>query len=146
MNLKACTVGLTAALVLTACSGTGLAADQRDDGPVVFTNLNTRDFLTAGVVGEVGVENGCFLLDTSAVVWPRGTEPTETGVRLPDGTAVEPGDTVSGGGGYLPADDYSPLGTDARVLAQLEECVRDGARDIAVFNGGDDTEVTRSEG
>jgi len=134
---------LVAASILTACSGTGLAANRGGDGPVVFTNQNTRDFLTAIVGGQVGVEAGCFVVGGAAVVWPRGTAPTDTGVRLRDGTAVEPGDTVRGGGGYHPADGYTRNDTDAHVLAELRECAGAGG-EIAAFNGGGELSVTKA--
>lgn len=124
-----------------ACSPSGLAADRRSDGPPVFTNRNTRDFLDAEVSGMVGVEAGCFVLDGQPVVWPIGTIADGSGVRLRDGTTIAPGDAVTGGGGYHPADGFTRLDTERHVLEDLLACASAGG-EIVVLNGGGQVQVT----
>jgi hypothetical protein len=58
-----------------------------------------------GGVLELHFDRDCVLLSGQAVVWPAGTTLTRDPpqLNLPGGLTARPGDTVSGGGGHVPA-------------------------------------------
>lgn len=98
------------------------------------------DAIVTGVV-EVDLELGCvWLSDTQGgrypVIWPVGTTATVDPfqITLPDGSVLGPGDRVTGGGGYVPADTATQ-GIDAFP----GECVQTG--DAAAFNSDSPIEV-----
>jgi hypothetical protein len=70
------------------------------------------------------------------VVWPAGTtlttDPPE--LHVPGGLTARPGDTIEGGGGWIP-------GTDRHIEGDLDKaiaCAADGGREIAFFTALDD--------
>ena len=92
------------AVVITECSSGGGI-----DGPVL-TAPSRRGGMDAIIAGALffDADRGCLLLQREGVavpvVWPAGTtwRSDPPGVVLPDGTIVDVGMWVIGGGGYLP--------------------------------------------
>ncbi len=90
------------------------------------------------VMGALGYADGCgAFLDSEEVdqrypvVWPAGTDIERADplvIRLPDGTSLEDGQTVSGGGGYA---------TDSTLVD--DGCADSG--ETAIFNASADLEV-----
>lgn len=144
----------TVLLLTAACAGNG-ARDAGSDGEVsdalvvdagtsgeatVFAHPTQRDAdgMDAEITGVLDVEDGCFVLQLEGlaypVLWPAGTQPVdgdEPAVELPDGTVVEVGDEVRGGGGYLVTDRYRDEDSDAS--AALAACPAETG-EVAVFN------------
>jgi hypothetical protein len=108
--------------------------------------------MAAQVLGTVDIRDGCVLLvqeegpggataPAYPVIWPAGTSWQEDppAVVLEGGRVVEPGTSVSGGGGYLQRGTVENL-ADPAVADAADECA--GATgEIAFFNIGSDVEV-----
>lgn len=75
-----------------------------------------------GGVLSLDVARGCVLLSGHAVVWPAGTTLTRDPpqLHLPGGLTAKPGDTVQGGGGWVPA---SGLRQSRSVVGDLDKAL-----------------------
>ena len=129
-------------LLLSGCSG-GV------DGPVIEGNWRGGGE-TAEVLGSVVIEGDCIFLrqpeiDTRyPVVWPHGTSwnPSESAIKLPDGTLVYEGDQVYGGGGYHHEASLAEF-TVAEGVDLALGCVDNQYGEVAVFNSGEEIDVDR---
>ena len=82
-------------------------------GPRLWVHTATSDrgkelFAVGGVLGY-DASSGCFMLKRNyvyGVIWPTGTRLLDDGIGvvLPDGTAVRPGDGVTGDGTFQTGD------------------------------------------
>lgn len=102
-------VALATLALVALASGCDLGGshEQFDDGLLTRSLEGNEDEMT-GIVGgtlELDPERGCFLLSGKPVVWPSATtltgDPPE--LHLPGGDIARSGDTISGGGGEIPA-------------------------------------------
>lgn len=140
-----------AASCLAACGGAGQGAVE---GPVLTSPGGAGDSgMDAQVVGRVDVRGGCLLLvqddvlgDAAApaypVIWPAGTTWQEDppALVLEGGRTVEPGESVTGGGGgYVQRDHIEDL-AGAVVANAADECTGPTG-EIALFNIGSDVDV-----
>ena len=125
----------------SAPAGVGLAPSGGLDGPVMFAASvgGEHDGMGAEILGTLELDGEClytvFQGNRYPVLWPYGTtwdEGTST-VVLPDGTELEIGGEVSGGGGYLYPDTIGELTTDEAVLERAEQCAEEPYFEIAVL-------------
>ena len=139
-------LGVSLAVILAGCSTSG-----RVDGPVLtskrpplFGGADGMDAIVSGTV-VLDDESGCLLLQQGdfayPVVWPAGAswEPDPPSIKL-QGQLIEPGMSVSGGGGYIRRDHVeSSAGPDVADAANA--CVGPTG-EIAFFNIGSEVTVT----
>lgn len=124
-------VGRTASglLVGVAVLAGNVACSSRSDpaGPVPLRLKDDSSALGAVVSGELArTEDGCWTLlmpqsAPSLVAWPAGTTPVgEHAVRLRDGTRLDEGQLITGGGGSVPVEslDRSAVDDSAGCLAR----------------------------
>ena len=104
-------------------------------------SLLPRGGTDAVVTGSLVLSNGCVGLVVGdrvlAVIWPSGTELADVDpltVRLPSGSLVIEGESVSGGGGY-PAPDSAGFDMEIPAACELDP------DEIAAFNPDDDPVV-----
>lgn len=136
-------VATTLVLYLTTGRGGGVSVD----GPVV---AHDRGWGLGGVSGMEAIVGGvleydgeCVLLSGDPVVWPDGTEwdADEEAVRLDDGTLVQVGDSVSGGGGMSQeAPERDEWWPDTETGRALSGCLADDAG-VVVFNADSELDV-----
>ena len=126
---------LRTAFVLTACSGSSASASLH--GPLLVSEGSWKDGMTAAIGGPVERVGTCIGIGDSMVVWPADVswDGANESLVLADGTAVELGNDVYGGGGSMPTSAVNSLfGSDAADA--LRECeVRVGS-EVIVFNVG----------
>jgi hypothetical protein len=130
------------AVLIAGCSSSGLI-----DGPVL-TAPSEDHGMDALIVGTLlfDADHGCLKLQregvAAPVVWPAGTtwRPDPPAVVLPDGTIVEPGMQVRGGGGYLPRSNLE-LRAGSNVAEAAAACRDTTDDDAAVFNSHSDIAV-----
>ncbi|MET0882741.1 MAG: hypothetical protein ABWZ13_01205 [Acidimicrobiales bacterium] len=134
-------VAVVAALLVGLVAWAPWRAEYAVDGPVVAANEDDGIALMALLGGELELVDGCLRLGDESVVWPRGTRWNEgqRAVELRDGTLLHDGDTISGGGGSLGADD--PAFEDGGAARALGRCRVEGQA-VAFFNASETVEVT----
>lgn len=135
---------LAGALVIAGCSSAGGAVD----GPVLA--FPRPAWFGAGgtdaiLEGTLALDGDCLHLIQGdieyPVVWPAGAswEPDPPSVVLV-GQSIEPGATVSGGGGYL-SRDHVEQRAGSQVADAAARCAGPTG-EIAFFNIGSEIEVT----
>ena len=140
-------LGVSLAVLLAGCSSSG-----HIDGPVLTSKrpplLGGAGGMDAIVSGTVVFDDlsGCLLLESGdtrhPVVWPAGAswEPDPPSVRL-KGQVIEPGMSVSGGGGYIHRD-HVELSAGHPEVADAADACAGPTGDIAFFNIGSEVTVT----
>ncbi len=94
-------------VALASSCALGSSGEPSHDGLLTRSHEGEESEMTALVGGilELDPDRGCVLLSEKPVVWPVGTtvtsDPPE--LRLPDGLTARSGDTITGGGGEVPA-------------------------------------------
>lgn len=137
--------GLVVAMtfVIAGCSSAGTV-----DGPVLSSPrpaLFGGGGMDAIVEGTLAFDGDCLHLIQEdveyPVVWPAGAawQPDPPSVVL-DGESIEPGATVSGGGGYLSRGHVEQL-AGPQVADAAERC-SGSTGEVAFFNAGSEVEVT----
>lgn len=116
------------------------------DGPVVSHSngwFGGGDSMDAIVGGTLSYEDGCLLLDGSAVLWPGGTswDDGRQVLVLPDDTEVAPGDGIHGGGGMALEEPVDDSQLDSPAAKATAGCRAEGAS-LVVFNADSDLEVS----
>lgn len=93
--------------VIAGCAFDGSEEPSLDDGLLTRTLGGDGSEMDALVRGNLVLDpvRGCILLSGKPVVWPAGTTVTTDPSRLhlPGGLSAKLGDTISGGGGEVPA-------------------------------------------
>lgn len=110
------------------------------DGPVMYAARSDVDeAMAAQILGTLELDGDClytaFEGNRYPVLWPYGTtwDDDASSVVLPDGTTIELGGEVDGGGGYLYADTIGGFTDDASVLERAEQCAEEPYFEIAVM-------------
>jgi hypothetical protein len=125
--------------------------------PVEETNGEQPNFLlthaTVGsgfgldaIVGgglELDLDRGCVLLSGRAVIWPAGTTLTTDPpqLNLPGDLTARPGDTVTGGGGFVPAAGPRQSGSFDGDLDKALACATE-AEVVVFWARGESMQVT----
>ena len=113
------------------------AAAARKDTRLVLTSLPAgieEPGMAAIVTGKVTIGNdGCVGLDGRTTVWPADTRwsTEQDELILPDGTPAAIGDTVSGSGGFVPAQEATKAVADAGDVVSCS-----WSDEVALFNPG----------
>jgi hypothetical protein len=101
------------------------------DGPVVYAAVSNFAEQALGS-GTVELAGQCLLLRgpldggsrRQVIVWQFGTSwGDESGVILPDGTAVPLGSVISAGGGFHGADQLDEFLSSPEALERISDCV-----------------------
>lgn len=128
-------------LVISSCGGQHTVEADGVTIHVQRSNFLVGSGTDAEVFGSLALQDGCVVLEQEEapdvsypVVWPAGTAIASTepiAIQLPSGDVADIGDTVTGAGGYLAADDVD--------VTLPDECfTRSPDGEIAVFNASDD--------
>lgn len=135
---RTCVVVTAATFLLSACSSTSASLD----GPLLVSEGSWDDSMTALVGGEVSRVGSCIGLGDSMVVWPQGVSWDEDSeaLTLGDGTVVELGEEVHGGGGSMGIGAVNSLFGDDAAQA-LKDCGVEVGSQVTVFNVGGDVET-----
>lgn len=117
----------TFALIAPA-SGCDLGGSERPsrEGLLTRSPEGPQEDLNAIVGGvlELDLDRGCVLVAGKPVIWPAGTtlttDPSE--LRLPGGQTARSGDTISSGGGAVPASGIreTSIGIEGDLADALE--------------------------
>lgn len=127
---------LCIAVALVGCSSGDVGSSS--DGPLLVSGIVSSGD-DAGVEGRIRLLNACLELvsddgSSYAVAWPGGTtwDAVEEAVRLSNGTSIQDGAKIRGGGGYVPID--AP-GLDELLRSAASDC---GVQSIVVLGGSAD--------
>lgn len=119
-------IALGGVVGLSACSVAGPA-------PVLLVAKQSDFHMAAALGGTVSLsDDGCYLLEGSLMVWPNGSSLDGDSVVLGDGRRIAPGDHVSGGGGFVPADSVEGILVESS-RQHAGTCIRPGVGDFAVL-------------
>ena len=136
------------AIVAAGCSSTGTV-----DGPLLTSRsepFGPSGGMTAEITGVLVYDESinCLLIELEDVlyppVWPAGTrwQDDPPAVVLDSGEKVEPGMTISGGGGYLQSEHIEEW-TGPAVAAAADRCTGPSG-EIAFFNIESEVDVLDS--
>ena len=140
--------GLLSVLVAMTLVISGCSSEGSVDGPVLTSPrppLFGGGGMDAIVAGSLAFDGDCLhLIEREVeypVVWPRGASwETDPPSVMLDGQSIEPGMSVTGGGGYLDRDHVEQM-AGSQVADAAERCTG-STGEIAFFNVGSGIVVT----